>query len=189
MTRYLDSLVIIHTNLNILNKINTFLTGWFILNFKIKIAKFNNQISEITRGFNFLGYHFIKTLKNGKIKINVYPTKTSQKNIIWVVGEKCRTFRGVSLFNLITFLKPKLLSWASYFRYVECYACFKKTDYLIFLMVKSWLLKNNKHYGKMLINEKYFSATKSYRFYGQSYSTNGIFCFPYKKYNGHRIEN
>ena len=136
MIRYLDTLVIIHANLNLLKKINSFLISWLHLNFKISVSKLMHKISEFKRGFDFLEYRFIKIFNNRRIRIYVYPTKTSQKYLIWLVGGKCRNFRGVSLFNLIDILKPKIVSWAFCFRYVECGGFFKKMDYLIFLIVK-----------------------------------------------------
>jgi hypothetical protein len=135
MIRYRDTFVITHTNINLLKKINSFLTSWLHLNFKIPVSKLMYRISELKQGFDFLGYRFIKIFKNGKIRIHIYPTKKSQKYLIWLIGSKCRTFRGVSLFNLIDFLKPKIVSWAFYFRYVECRGCLKKIDYLIFLII------------------------------------------------------
>jgi hypothetical protein len=80
--RYLDSFLIIHTDLNILHTIYSFLTGWLNLNFKITVSKAIHKVSEIKQGFDFLGYRFIKILKNGKIQIRVYPTKKSQKHLL-----------------------------------------------------------------------------------------------------------
>ena len=187
--RYLDSLLIIHTDLNIQHKIYSFLISWLTLNFKIKLANFVYKVSEIQQGFDFLGYRFIKIFKNGRIKICVYPTKKSQKHLLWLIGEKCRNSRGISLFNLIDFLKPKMLSWAACFRYVQRGRCFKKIDYLVFLMVKDWLLKNNRQNGNTLMNKDDLVAPQSYIFYGKSFISKSILCFLSKRYNGVIIEN
>ena len=189
MVRYLDTFVIIHTNLSILQRIAIFLTGWVKLHFKISVSLDNCKVSESKQGFDFLGYHFIKIFKNGIIRIHIYPTKKSQKHLIWLIGEKCRTFRGISLFNIIEFLKPKMLSWAFYFRYVECSRYFKKMDYLIFLIVKYWLLKKSRQKGKKPLNENYLVAPQSYIFYGKSFITKATLRFLSKNYKGGRIEN
>ena len=82
MVRYLDTFVIIHTNLSILQRIAIFLTGWVKLHFKISVSLDNCKVSESKQGFDFLGYHFIKIFKNGIIRIHIYPTKKSQKHLI-----------------------------------------------------------------------------------------------------------
>lgn len=95
IVRYLDSLLIIHPDLKTLNNINTFVITWLKLNCRGTVAKLTCKFSEFKQGFDFLGYRFIKIFKNGKSKIYVYPTKKSQKFLIWLIGEKCRNSRGV----------------------------------------------------------------------------------------------
>ena len=189
IVRYLDSLLIIQTGLTLLNKINIFVTTWLKLNCRITAAKLTCKVSEFKRGFDFLGYRFIKIFKNRKIKISVYPTKKSQKYLVWLLGEKCRNFRGMTWVNLLDFLKLKMLSWACYFRYVECRECFKKLDYLIFLIVKCWLFKNNRQKEKKLINTEHYIVSQRYMFYGKPVSTSSILCFWSKSYKGNRIED
>jgi len=68
------------------------------------------NIVESTKGFVFFGYHFINLYKNGNIKVKVYPSKESQKKLIFFIGEKCRQFRSISVFNLINLIKPEILN-------------------------------------------------------------------------------
>ena len=189
IVRYLDSLLITHRDLNTIHKINAFLTCWLNLNFKITVPNSISKVNDIKRGFEFLGYRFIKILKNGESKIHVYPTKKSQKRLIWLIGEKCRKFRGISVFNLIDFLRLKTVSWASFFRYVQCSECFKKIDYLLFLIIKGLLFKNNGQKEKKLINKDDTALLQSYIFYGKSFISKSIIYFLSKKYNGNRIGN
>ena len=102
---YLVSLLIIQTDLTLLNKINIFVNTWLQLNCRITAAKLTCKFSEFKPGFAFLWYRFIKIFKNGKIKISVCPTKKSQKYLVWLIGEKCRNFRGISWVNLIDFFE------------------------------------------------------------------------------------
>jgi hypothetical protein len=93
------------------------------------------------------------------------------------------------LFNLIAFLKPKMLSWAASFRYVECGGCFKKIDYLVLLIVKDWLFKKNRKKGNMFINTDGPVVPQSYIFYGKAFISKSILYFLSKRYNGVIIEN
>ncbi len=186
IVRYLSSLIIIHTNLITLNKINIFLKYWVIQNLIIKSYLWITNFTKLSDGFEFVGYRFIKILKRGIVK--VYPTKKSQKHLIYLIGEKCKKFRGLSIFHLLDFLKVKMLGWASFFRYVRYKKLLKKLDYVVYLLLKFWLFKSNRQLGRKVLIKKYLGSKKIYIFYGKPYMARCLFYDILKKDNGSLTE-
>jgi hypothetical protein len=87
-----------------------------------------SKVLESTQGFSFLGYQIINIFKNSSNRVKIYPSRISQKELITTVGGICKKFRSISTFSLIELLRPKILKWANYFKYVECKKVFKKLD-------------------------------------------------------------
>lgn len=174
IVRYLDNFVIIHENKELIQKLKLLILRMFkqIFKFPLKIRKI--KISDLRMGFSFLGFRFIKLVYNQNYKIKIYPTKCNQKGLIKVIGDWCRSYRSISTYQLIKYLRPKILEWAYYFRYVACQQVFSRMDYQIFQILRAWVFRRDRKNGKCVVKERYFPSGKFYEFGGRWYQNNWI---------------
>ena len=187
--RYVDDFVIIHENLETLIKLKQILIEWFNNTSKLVLNEEKTKIVKSTHGFNFLGFRCINIYKNGNMKVKIYPSKKNQKNIIASISEICKKFRTIHTFKLIELLKPKILSWINYFKYIECKKVFNKLDYSIYQIFRSWVFRRDRKSGRMKIKEKYFPSGKVYLFNGKKYQDNWILFSKVKNNKGQILEN
>lgn len=174
IVRYLDNFVIIHENKELIQKLKLLLLRMFKEVFKFPLKAGKIKISDIRMGFSFLGFRFIKLVSNQIFKIKIYPTKCNQKGFIKIIGDWCRRYRSVSTYQLIKYLRPKLLEWAYYFSYVACQQVFSRMDYRIFQILRVWVFRRDRKNGKCVVKERYFPSGKSYKFDGRCYQDNWI---------------
>jgi len=172
--RYMCNFVVIHESLKIVFDTFSILTKWFTTTSQLLLREEKINIVESTKGFVFFGYHFINLYKNGNIKVKVYPSKESQKKLIFFIGEKCRQFRSISVFNLINLIKPEILNWASYYKYIKCRRIFCKLDYLILQILRSWVFRRDRKNGRRKIKAKYFSSGTVYTFQNKKYCNDWV---------------
>ena len=187
--RYGENFIFIHKNLNIIYKIKYLLIKWLGKTSKLEINQKKTKILNVSKGFNFLGYSFIRVNKRDKFKIKIYPSKTNQKVLIQEIGNICRRNRSISSYKLILFLRLKILTWVNYFRYVGCKKVFTKLDYQIYQIIRAWVFRRDRRNSKKQIKEKYFISGKVYTFQERQYQNNWIFYIKTKNYKNQTLKN
>jgi group II intron reverse transcriptase/maturase len=172
--RYADDFVVIHRNKEVVDMAKVALSEWLANTSGLKFNDDKTKIARASCGFNFLGFSFIVLNINGAGRIKIYPSVKNQKSLIDKVGERCTKYRSISTFDLIKSLRPVILGWANYFRFVECKETFSKLDYKIFNILRSWVFRRDKRHGRHKVKEKYFPSGKVYNFDGRTYKNNWV---------------
>ncbi|MFB6225677.1 MAG: reverse transcriptase domain-containing protein [Candidatus Paceibacteria bacterium] len=172
--RYADDFVVIHRNKGIVERAQTALSDWLANTSGLSLNTEKTRIVHSNCGFDFLGFSFIYLCRNKVGKVKIYPSKNNQKKLIDKVRELCVKYRSISTFDLIGSLRPVILGWANYFRFVECKDTFSKLDFSIFGILRSWVFRRDKRHGRFKTKERYFPSGKVYRFDGREYQNNWI---------------
>ena len=82
--------------------------------------------------------------------------------------------KAVSAYQLIGKLRPVLLGWANYSKFVECKETFSKVDNIVFQQLRAWVFRRAVRQGRKEVKEKYFPSNNIYKFDGRDYKANWI---------------
>lgn len=171
--RYANYFVIIHKDLNILYDIKTEISHW-LLDIGLSFNESKTSIKCTDTGFSFLGFRFLNIVRNDKKRIKIYPDKFSVFNLKKTVRGIITNNRAISSYNLITTLRPVIISWGNYYSICECNLTFKKLDIEIFGMIRSWVFRRDRRNNRSYIKEKYFPSNKTYIFRNIKHQDNWV---------------
>ena len=132
VVRYADDFVVIHKDLHIIEGAKMEVEKWFAATSKLTLSEHKTKIVCTSQGFEFLGWRFMHiTAGNGIPRAHIYPSRKSLKSIVTRIGETVRNNRAASAYVMVKRLRPIVMGWCNYHRFVECKDTFQKLDYLI----------------------------------------------------------
>lgn len=181
--RYVDDIVIVHPNLDVINYCKSEL-DCFLITFNLKLNKEKTQIvhtlninnSTGMRGFEFLGFH-IRQLAIGRYKYKkhkrayrtlIIPSRKSVKNHLENLKKTLKS--TVKRDAIISQLNPKIIGWANYYKSGASAEIFNYIDHKVLRMLLSRLKKIHKKRGMKWIYKRYFARINKYKwtFYFQA---------------------
>lgn len=189
IVRYVDDFVIIHKDPLVLENAKVALSQWLANTSQLKYNEQKSRIIHSSTGFNFLGFSIINVVRNKATRIKIYPSNKNQKKLIKEIGDRCRKYRSISAYDLISSLRPKILGWGNYYRFCECKETFSKLDRHIFQILRAWVFRRDKRHGRKIVKENYFPSGRSYVYYGNTYQNNWILVGKTKDKGGTIQEN
>ena len=120
-------------------------------------------MTNISEGFNFLGWNFRKY----KGKLLPKPSKDSQNEVIKKIGEVIDKAKAWDQDRLIRVLNPIIRGWAQYHNHAVSSAVFSKLDDTVYHMLISWAKRRHSNKGLNWIMTKYWH---------KSGNRNHVFC-------------
>lgn len=172
--RYADDFVIIHKDKNIIKEAIITLSKWLKETSNLELNKEKTSITCSTEGFSFLGFKFINIKRYNRIRIKIYPDKSSVMNVIKKIGDILRSNRAISSYDLILMLKPIITGWCNYYSICECSHTFKKLDNLLYQMLRAWVFRRDKLNNRTKVKEKYFPSGNTYTYKGIIHTDNWV---------------
>jgi len=176
VVRYADDIVVIHKDRKVIEMAQIVLEDWLWENCKLKLNKSKTSIYDSTQGFDFLGFTCINVRKNGISRLKIYPSRTSQARILLNLREVIQRNKASSSYHLISLLKPKIIGWGNYYRYIECKSTFSRISHYIYQKLRAWAFRIDKRHGRRIVKEKYFPSGRTYIFEGAKHQDNWILC-------------
>lgn len=186
--RYADDFVIIHKDRYIIEEAKIALSQWLKNTSKLELNNEKTSITCSSEGFSFLGFRFINIKRYNRMRIKIYPEKSSIINVTKKIGNLLRSNRAISSYDLILMLKPIITGWCNYYSICECSQTFKKLDNLLYQMLRSWIFRRDKINNRSIIKEKYFPSGNSYTYKGKIHNDNWVFTGK-KKLKGDKINS
>jgi RNA-directed DNA polymerase len=169
IVRYADDFVIVCKNEPEAKRIKKEIAKHLHHTTGLSLSMEKTRISHIKTGFNFLGFNIRKynTPKeryrlpdgtDGTLLIKPQKEKVIETLQEWkgVISKN----RGNSLTTLIIQLRPKMISWAMYYRFVVSKATFAKIDYEMWYKLFSWLKRQHNRKTTKWVVKKYFDHSK-----------------------------
>lgn len=181
--RYADDFLIIHPHKDVILKAKIVLSNWLKQTSGLELHEEKTSIICSTEGFSFLGFQFINIIRGNRMRIKIYPSKSSIKKISKKVGNICRSNRSISTYDLIVRLKPILTGWCNYFCYCECSYAFNKLDHITFNILRSWVFRRDRVNNRTNIKRKYFPMNL-YVYRGKTHKDNWVLFGKKKMANG-----
>ena len=169
LIRYADDFVIIHEDLNLVNKCQEIIAEWLYdmgLELKPSKTKITHSLIEIDGnvGFEFLGFHVqqhkvgnYRAASNGHFKLGfntlITPSKAKVKTHLAKIAEVIDTHKTAPQAALVSKLNPIIRGWSKYYSTVVSKKTFNKVDWLTWQKLRAWA----KSRGKGNINkDKYW---------------------------------
>jgi RNA-directed DNA polymerase len=121
----------------------------------LKLSEEKTLVTNISEGFNFLGWNFRKY----KDKLLSKPSKDSQKEIIKKIGEVIAKAKAWDQDRLIRILNPIIRGWSQYHNHAVSSAVFSKLDDTVYHMLISWAKRRHTNKGMNWILNKYWHKT------------------------------
>jgi len=151
VARYADDFVVVGKSKEELQDVATPIIDKFLAERGLKLNLDKTLITEISEGFNFLGFYFkeypdsnrVKGSKQGIFLVKPMPSKV--KGLLIRIKEIIRDSKKHSTALLITKLNPILRGWAEYYRCVTSTRLFSYVGWRVWLLL--WSMLRKKHRG------------------------------------------
>jgi RNA-directed DNA polymerase len=151
IVRYADDFVITAISRNHAEHIKSHIKAFLKAEIGLQLSDEKTHITEISEGFNFLGFNY---RKYGE-KLLIKPAKD---NVLKVRRNIRETFKTTdSLVGLISKLNPIITGWGNYYRHVISKSIFGIIDQEVYEMTMTWL--RNKHGRKSAIQMRRYFRT------------------------------
>ena len=179
--RYADDFVILHEDINTLNKCIEVITLWLndigleLKPSKTRITHTLNSYKKEKAGFDFLGFN-VKQQKKGKytcgrnrkgtllrFKTIITPSKEAQKRHYKKLADIIDRSKGQSQIALIGRLNPVIRGWCNYYANVVSTKVFERLTYIIKYKLFRWGKKRHRNKGMKWVMKKYFQTIGSRR--------------------------
>ena len=174
VVRYADDFVVIHPNKEIIQEAKQVLRDWLKATSGLQINEEKTKIVDTNQGFDFLGHRYITILRNGKHRAKIYPSRKNQARILLKIREVLQRNKAISTYELIQKLRPIILGWGNYYKYVESSRIRSKLDHRIYQQLRAWVFRRDKQNGRQTIKERYFPSGKVYTFNDVKHKDNWV---------------
>jgi RNA-directed DNA polymerase len=173
IVRYADDFVIIHRNLEIMKLVIQETKTW-LSKMGLSISEEKPVLRRASQTFHFLGFQIAYVKVQDKFRVQIQPSKNSIMRIISKVRVIIQNNKAASAYELICRLRPVLLGWANYFKFVECKKTFSKIDNIVYQQIRAWVFRRAVRQGREKVKEKYFPIGNTYKFEGRDYKANWV---------------
>ncbi len=179
--RFADDFVVISSSKQILERIYFLMVKYFDKN-GLQFNKMKTKIVERSKGFDFLGFHFIKYPHS---YLKVTPSKSSLRKVKRSVKDVLDRNKQVKTDAIIYRLNQIIRGWAMYFRYCNAYASFTTLNHIVFRWVWNWAKRRHPQKGKKWIARKYFplEINNKWRLKGKHWNLTWFSDIKRRKYN------
>ncbi len=174
--RYADDFVILHEDINILNRCIEVITQWLndvgleLKPTKTRIAHTLNHYQKEKPGFDFLGFN-VRQYKTGKytsgkngkkellgFKTIITPSKEAQKRHYRKLAEIIDKNKGQSQTVLISKLNPVIRGWCNYYATAVSQKVFERIVHIVFWKLLKWGINRHRNKGTKWVINKYFKS-------------------------------
>lgn len=158
---YCDDFVITGSTKEVLENEVIPLVKNFLAERGLQLSLDKSRITNISQGFDFLGFHIRKYGK--KLKFLTKPTKASVKSFLADIKATIRVNFGSKTEDLIRLLNPKIIGWSNYYRHSAASKIFSYIDNRIYKLLYRWTQRRHYNKGFHWIYQKYFQRQASLR--------------------------
>jgi hypothetical protein len=134
------------------------------------------RITELTEGFDFIGFQFVKrrSPKSGKLGIYIFPSKGSQRNIRRRIKYFTKRRAAITPAEFVKQVNQTVLGWVNYFRHTNASEAFRRLQRFINIRFRRFL--NFRSKGRGFGWKKYPNAALYAR--GMIYIGSGVIKYP-----------
>jgi RNA-directed DNA polymerase len=161
IVRYADDFVVVANSKEQAEAIKSHITGFLKAQTGLTLSDEKTQISEISKGFDFLGFNFRKY--GEKDKLLIQPSKGNIRKVRGKLKETFRKYSDGKPDRLIRKLNQIINGWGNYYRHVVSKDTYNLLDTYTWIRTQRWI--NRRHPTKRWSYwyHKYFMTVKDNR--------------------------
>lgn len=122
----------------------------------LSLSKEKTKITNISEGFDFLGFN----IRKYRGKLIIKPAKESIKRFLKDIRDVIKRNKTAKAENLIRLLNPKIRGWTNYYRFVCSKETFAYVSHNIFQALWRWAKRRHPNKGKVWVKNKYYRREK-----------------------------
>ena len=127
----------------------------------LRLSEEKTHITQVTDGFDFLGWHFRKYPNPGRYKLLTKPSEKSIKALAEKTGEIIRNHRSATTANLIKMLNPVIRGWVNYHKHAVAKRVFQRVDTFLFKQLWHWAKRRHPKKTSRWVRAKYFKTVRN----------------------------
>lgn len=156
--RYADDLIVTADSEETAQEIKDLLKT-FLKERGLELSDDKTLITNITEGFDFLGWNFRKY----RDKLLIKPSKESIQKFVEKISQTIKSGNGCSQEFLIAKLNPIIRGWTNYHRSVVSSETFHKLDHILWKMLWKWAKRRHPNKSQKWIVNKYWKQNDTRR--------------------------
>ncbi len=145
IVRYADDFVIVAMSQKHGEEIKAYIGEYLKRQVNLELSDDKTHITEISEGFDFLGFN----IRKYDDKLLIKPSKDKAQNIKRKIGDIYRQSKSDSVITLINRLNPVVKGWSNYYRYVVSRGAFLHIDRYMLERTIAWIQRQT-NYGQGL---------------------------------------
>ena len=145
--RYADDFIIVCKSEPEANRIKQEIAHYLHDTTGLSLSMEKTRISHINKGFDFLGFNIRKYKSRNNRDDEILLIKPQKEKVTETLREWKQVIdrnNGNTLEIMLLQLRPKMIGWAMYYRFVVSKATYTKIDYEMWYKVYKWI---KRHYG------------------------------------------
>lgn len=156
LVRFADDFIVTATSEKALTQIKTIIDSFLVVR-GLELSKSKTSITNITSGFDFLGWNFRKFNK----KLIVAPSKKSISKIKRNLSIAVNNHKANTQAALIRTLNPMIRGWSNYHQSVCAAKAYGKLNHNLWNMLWRWAKRRHPNKGRRWIKERYWPSQGS----------------------------
>lgn len=157
LVRYADDFVVTASSQEVLEQHVRPWVESFLATRGLELSAEKTRITNISAGFDFLGWNFRKY--NGKLLIK--PSRKNAQAFYEKVKAIINAAKTARQEDLVAMLNPVLRGWSNYHQPVVAKAVFSRLDALIFKALWRWAMRRHNNKGRGWVRERYFHSIRN----------------------------
>ena len=153
MVTYADDFVISCGSREVLEKQVKPVVVEFLKERGLTLSEKKTVITDIDKGFDFLGHN----VRKYKGKLLIKPSKRNVKAFLSKVRATIKQYPTCKTENLIRILNPMIIGWANYFRHVVSKKTYNYVDHQIYKALWAWARRRHPQKSSAWVWKKYFA--------------------------------
>ena len=157
IVRYADDFIIVSKSKEHAIAMKEEITEYLKSETGLELSQDKTHITEISEGFDFLGFNIRKYTNN---KLIIKPSKDSINEVRRKVKVTVTSNLNATGSFLISKLNPILNGWANYYRHVVSKDIFSLVDSYVFSRINKWTVRKHINRSKKWIVNRYFKTVR-----------------------------
>ena len=153
LVRYADDFIVTCNSKEVLENEVKPMVRAFLAERGLELSEEKTVITNISDGFDFLGFN-IRLYKNTLL---IKPSEKRVKRLRDKIGEIINSRQTDSAENLINVLNPVIRGWCNYYRFVNSTDTFNSLTHWLWERLWYWATRRHHQKGKKWVKDKYFT--------------------------------
>lgn len=178
LVRYADDFIVVAEDEEGALAIKEVITDYLQFKVGLELSDEKTRITEISEGFDFLGFN----IRKYREKLLIKPAKSNIADLRYKIKKTVGKF--ITAEELIRKLNPIITGWGNYYRHGVSKYTFKRIDDYIFERIYKWIRRKHSERSNKWLIQRYYRTVNNFRwgFIEQDQILNRLGTIPIKRF-------